>query len=109
MFPNPATAELVRHWDKKDGLGNTGVVGKHVLGEKFMRYRFDARKALTMPLLVIAGGKDYQAVVEPQRQLASDVRNGRTEVYADAGHFMWADEPERFARDVTRFLAAAVR
>ena len=109
MFPNPATAELVRQWDKKDGLGNTGIVGRYVLGEKFMRYRFDARDALSMPVLVIAGGKDLQAVVEPQRQLASDVPNGRAEVYPEAGHFMWADEPERFARDVTRFLAAALR
>ena len=109
MFPNPATAELVRHWDKKDGLGNTGIVGKHLISEKFMRYRFDARDALRMPVLVIAGGKDFQAVEEPQRQLASDVPNGRAEVYPDAGHFMWADEPERFARDVTKFLAGAVR
>ncbi|MDP8912819.1 MAG: alpha/beta hydrolase [Pseudomonadota bacterium] len=109
MFPDPATAELVRHWDKKDGLGNTGIVGRHLLNDKFMRYRFEARDALTMPVLVIAGGKDFQAVAEPQRQLASDVPNGRFLTYPDAGHFMWADAPERFATDLTEFLAKAVR
>ena len=108
MFPNRATEELVRTWDNKDGLGNTGVVGKHLINDKFMSYRFDARKALSMPVLVIAGGKDFQAVVEPQRQFAEDVPNGSSLVYPDAGHFMWADEPERFARDVTAFLARAL-
>ena len=109
MFPNAATEELVRHWDKKDGLGNTGIVGRHVLGEKFMRYRFEGRDALKMPVLVIAGGKDFQAVAEPQRQLASDVPSGRFLAYPDAGHFMWADAPERFAGDVTEFLAKGTR
>jgi proline iminopeptidase len=109
MFPNAATEELVRHWDKKDGLGNTGIVGRHVLGEKFMRYRFEEREALTMPVLVIAGGRDFQAVAEPQRQLAADVPNGRFLDYSDAGHFVWADAPERFARDVAEFLARAMR
>lgn len=108
MFPNPAVRELVRSWDKKDGLGNTGVVGKHLINDKFMRYRFDARSALTMPVLVIAGGKDFQAVEKPQRQLAADVPNGRFVVYPEAGHFVWADERDRFARDIASFLAKAL-
>jgi pimeloyl-ACP methyl ester carboxylesterase len=29
--------------------------------------------------------------------------------YSDAGHFVWADAPERFARDVAEFLARAMR
>lgn len=109
MFPDRATEELVRDWDNKDGLGNKGVVSKHLINGKFMSYRFDAREALSMPVLVVAGGKDFQAVVEPQRQLAEDVPNGRILVYPEAGHFMWADAPERFARDVTAFLAEVVR
>ena len=108
MFPKAATEELVRYWDKKDGLGNTGIVGRHLIDDKFMRYRFDARSALTMPVLVIAGGKDYQAVAEPQRQLAADVPNGRFLLYADAGHFLWGDERDRFARDVAAFLTKAL-
>ena len=109
MFPDRRTEELVRYWDKKDGLGNTGIVGRHAITEKFMRYRFDARRALTIPVLVIAGGKDFQAVVEPQRQLSKDVPNGQIIVYPNAGHFMWADEPERFARDVTAFLRVSAQ
>jgi pimeloyl-ACP methyl ester carboxylesterase len=33
------------------------------------------------------------------------VKNGRVIVYPNAGHFMFADEPERFATDVGAFVS----
>jgi pimeloyl-ACP methyl ester carboxylesterase len=32
------------------------------------------------------------------------VQNGRLLEYEGAGHFMWVEQPERFARDVSSFL-----
>ena len=62
-----------------------------------------------MPLLFIAGGRDFQTAVAPQRTLAARVRNGRVLIYPNAGHFMFADEPARFARDVATFVAKVSR
>ena len=58
-----------------------------------------------MPLLFIAGGRDHQTAIAPQRALAGRVRYGHLLIYPNAGHFMFADEPERFARDVAAFVA----
>jgi proline iminopeptidase len=57
-----------------------------------------------MPLLFIAVGRDFQTAIGPQRALARKVRNGQLTVYPTAGHFMFVDEPERFARDVEAFV-----
>ena len=62
-----------------------------------------------MPLLFIAGGRDFQTAIAPQRALAAQVRNGRVIIYPAAGHFMFADEPQRFAADVAAFVAKASR
>ena len=62
-----------------------------------------------MPLLFIAGGKDFQTAIGPQRALAAKVRDGKVIVYPDAGHFMFADDPERFAADVAAFVARVSR
>jgi len=70
-----------------------------------MDYRFSRADKITMPLLFIAGGRDFQTAIAPQRALASKVRDGRVLVYADAGHFMFDDEPDRFARDIAQFVA----
>jgi proline iminopeptidase len=107
MFPDPAIQELVRHWDKKDGLGNTGIVGRKIINADLLKYRFDKRDRLSMPVLIVAGERDYQAAVEPQTELAKNLRDGRIIVYPGSGHFMWAEQPDRFARDVTAFLAKA--
>jgi pimeloyl-ACP methyl ester carboxylesterase len=62
-----------------------------------------------MPLLFIAGGKDFQTAIAPQRALAAKVNDGRVIVYPNAGHFMFADEPERFAADVAAFVRGVSR
>jgi len=43
--------------------------------------------------------------VEPQKQFAQSLRNARFVSYPDAGHFVYLDAPDQFARDVIAFLA----
>ncbi|HET6535879.1 MAG TPA: alpha/beta hydrolase, partial [Sphingomicrobium sp.] len=105
MFPNPGIEEAVNKADTAGGLHNSGQKISDVLIKNgLLRYRFEKPQRLTMPVLIIAGGEDHQANVEPQRKLASELPNGRILVYPGAGHFMWVEQPKRFARDVVAFL-----
>jgi proline iminopeptidase len=105
MYPKPETMKLVDEADAEGGLRNTGEIGQAIIGQGFFGYRFDRAERLTMPVLVIAGGKDFQAVAEPQRALAQRVKRGLYLEYPEAGHFMFVEEPVRFGRDVTAFIA----
>ncbi|HYI63284.1 MAG TPA: alpha/beta hydrolase [Allosphingosinicella sp.] len=104
MFPNPETANLLKEADERGGLRNTGVVGGVLFRQGLLTYRFTHPENVRAPLLVIAGSRDRQAVPQPQRALARAVSNGRIVEYEGAGHFMWVEQPERFARDVSAFL-----
>lgn len=104
MYPDPETRKRVDEADAEGGLKNTGELGKAIFAAGIMDYRFDKAARLTMPVLVIAGGKDFQAVAEPQRALAARVPRGRYMEYPEAGHFMYVEDPVRFGRDVTAFI-----
>ncbi|MBA4804108.1 MAG: alpha/beta hydrolase [Brevundimonas sp.] len=105
MFPDPAIREAVEAADAADGLRNTGEIGRVLFGAGGLtEYRFDRVDRLTMPVLVIAGGADFQTVVEPQRALVRAAPDARIIEYAGRGHFMFVEEPERFAADVAAFL-----
>ena len=107
MFPDPATGELVDRLDAAEGLANTGEMGGALFAQGLVNYRFTAPARITAPVLIVAGGKDYQAVIEPQRALAAALPHGRLLEYPDNGHFMFVEDPTRFARDVSGFLADA--
>jgi pimeloyl-ACP methyl ester carboxylesterase len=55
-------------------------------------------------VLVIAGRHDGTARPEGLRELADRLPAATYIVYDDSGHFVYLDEPERFARDVAEFL-----
>lgn len=74
-----------------------------------LEYRFAQPRRLTMPVLVVAGEKDYQTGTGPQKAFAQALPKGLFLEYAGAGHFMFVEQPERFARDVTAFLQEAGR
>lgn len=109
MFPDPLVRDRVNWLDHIPGLANSGGLSGALFSEGLLNYRFDRPQRITMPLLFIAGGKDFQTAIAPQRALAAKVRDGRVIVYPNAGHFMFADEPERFARDVAAFVARVSR
>lgn len=103
MFPDPAIARKVETADAVDGA-NTGELAGAIFAQGFMNYRFTRVADLRAPVLVIAGERDLQAVVGPQRALAQALPDGRLRIYQGRGHFMFVEDPERFARDVTGFL-----
>lgn len=106
MFPDPAVMALVDETDATDGLRNTGEVGQALFGAGgLMNYRFDGHARLTMPVLIVAGLADFQTVIEPQRALAARLPDGRILEYPGRGHFMFVEDPERFAADLVAFLA----
>jgi proline iminopeptidase len=104
MFPNPATARQVNEADAENGLKNTGVVGNALFSQGLLTYRFSKAADLRAPVLVLTGSRDGQAVPEPQRAFVQALRDGRMIEYSGAGHFLWAEQPKRFARDVSSFL-----
>ena len=55
-------------------------------------------------MLVIAGEKDYQIGLQPQRDLAARLPDGHLVVIEGAGHFPHLDEPELFAETVLSFF-----
>lgn len=109
MFPDPLVRERVNWLDRIPGIANSGEMGGALFQQGLLDYRFDRPERITMPLLFIAGAQDFQTPIAPQRALADKVRDGRVIVYRDAGHFMFADEPERFAKDVAAFVRKVSR
>ena len=109
MFPDDAVRDRVNWLDHIPGVANSGQVGGALFGQGFAEYRFSRPVRLTMPLLFISGGRDMQTPMGPQRALAAKVRDGRVIVYPNAGHFMFADSPDRFAADVAAFVQRASR
>jgi len=104
MYPDPAVMTQVNETDASDGLHNTGEIFSALAKQGLLEYRFDRADRLTMPVLVIAGGSDFQAVVEPLRTFVERVPGARLIEYEGRGHFMFVEDPERFARDVSAFL-----
>jgi len=104
MYPDPETGRKVDAMDSANGLGNTGELGNALGAKGLWSYRFAGTGKVTAPTLVIAGGHDFQAVEAPQRDLAKALPRGRFLLYPEDGHFMFVEEPQRFAKDVIAFL-----
>jgi proline iminopeptidase len=105
IFPDPATEQILKEADEANGLRNTGVVGAALFRQGLLTYRFTRAAALQMPVLIIGGTRDFQSVIELHRDFVRTLPNGRLLEYEGAGHFMWVEQPERFARDVSTFLS----
>lgn len=104
MFPDPATGARVDALDNADGLGNSGEMSRALFAADLLHYRFLHPRQVTAPVLIIAGGKDLQAAIEPQRGLAEALPRATLLEYPENGHFMLVEAPDRFARDVSAFL-----
>jgi proline iminopeptidase len=109
MFPNPATRELLQRLENESGLKNTGELGRAVFGQGLTRYKFEGADQVAAPVLVIGGSRDFGAGPRTQRELARLLPRGRFVEYEGIGHWMFLEEPDRFARDVTKFFDTASR
>lgn len=104
MFPKAETEVLVNQADRTSGLRNTGELSAALIEQGILDYRFAYSERLTMPVLVIAGRRDLQAAIEPQRDFVTRLPRGVLSEWSEAGHFMFAEEPDRFAKEVSAFL-----
>lgn len=109
MFPGPAVASRLDSVEKAHGIRNTGELGNALFSRGLLRHRFDLHDRIPMPVLVLAGGRDGAARPEGLRELARRLPNARYVEFPRAGHFVYLDEPERFAREVATFLSGRTR
>jgi proline iminopeptidase len=105
MFPDSAVRRRLEAADTAGGLRNTGELGGAVFSQGLLAWSFGGHGRLAMPVLVIAGERDLQIGLEPQRDLARRLPRAELRVYEGAGHFMYLDAPDRFARDVIAFFS----
>lgn len=109
MYPDPAIMKLVDETDTMDGMSNNGDAAASLLAQGLMDYRFERTDRLTMPVLVIAGQEDHQTVIEPVRPFIAALPHGHLLEYEGRGHFMFVEDPKRFASDVFEFLKTSSR
>jgi proline iminopeptidase len=104
MFPDSVVRLRMEEVERAHGISNTGALGRGLFRSGLGSYRFTAADRLTMPVLLIAGRHDGTARPEGLRELADRLPAATFTIYEDSGHFVYLDEPERFARNVVEFL-----
>lgn len=105
MFPDPAVRTRIEEVEAAHGYRNTGEMGGALFRNGLLGYRFTRADRVTMPVLIVAGRHDGAARPEGLRELANRLPNATFMEYDRSGHFLYVDEPERFARDVIDFVA----
>ena len=101
-------AELRAGNDPPPVLPTDPTTEELVIAQEAMRDRLDLRGVAASfggPLLVCVGDRDEVVSVEEARELADGALQGRLEVFADAGHFLTTDQPERFDAVLLDFLS----
>jgi len=95
--------------DNASGLRNTGELGAAYFGpdSKFPCYRFTAFSQITMPTLIVVGKYDGAIGSKQMQTLAAKLPNSRFDELDRSAHFVYAEQPAKFVRDVTAFLASA--
>lgn len=60
---------------------------------------------LRLPVLLILGDQDRSATPDQMRALAAQLPDARLSLYPDTGHSTFAEQPERFNRELAAFAA----
>jgi pimeloyl-ACP methyl ester carboxylesterase len=104
MFPDSLRRKLQDSIDKASGLRNTGELSNAQFNAGLLNYQFKAFDRLTMPVLVVVGGKDRAVGGAPMRQLATRLPNARLVELPRGGHFVYLEQPAEFAQAVISFI-----
>ncbi len=104
MFPDPTVAQRMDSVNQARRVRNTGEMSRALFAAGLLQYRFTQFGRLTMPVLVISGRHDGAAGPAGQRELARRIRSARYVEYERSGHFVYLDEPDRFAREISAFV-----
>ena len=94
-------------WDDRSGLHNTGELSRAYFApeRQYLCWRFSAFDRLTMPVLVMGGRYDGAIPSGQMRALARELPHARFDEFMRSAHFPYAEESDKFARDIARFLA----
>ncbi len=107
MYRDPTMAARLDSVGAAHGTRNTGEMGRALFGSgELMSYRLGDPARVAVPVLVVAGRHDGAARPEGLRELARVLPNARYLEYEGSGHFVYLDEPERFARDLARLVSS---
>lgn len=106
MFPQPAVEHRMDSVNTARNVRNTGELSRALFAAGLLQYRFTAYDRLRMPVLVVAGMHDGAAGPAGLRELARRLPNARFVEYERSGHFVYLDEPDRFAREIAAFVIA---
>jgi proline iminopeptidase len=106
MFPDATVNARIDSANAAHGIRNTGELGRALFNKGLLQYRFRAFASLRMPVLVVAGVHDRAVPMEGLRELVERLPNARFIAFEESGHFMFLDEPRRFADEIARFLRA---
>lgn len=105
MFPDSGRRAVQDSVDKASGLRNTGELSKALFDSGLLKYQFSAFDKLTMPVLVVVGGKDRAVGGPPQEVLAARIKRAKYVELPQGGHFPYLEEPTEFAAAVVGFLS----
>lgn len=96
--------------DAASGLSNTGELSRFCFGpdSQFLCYKFTAYDRLTMPALIMVGKYDGAVGVDQMRCLADHLPHARFDEFDESAHFPYAEEPERFEKDLADFLSSSI-
>lgn len=104
MFPNPTVEQRMDSVNAARKVRNTGELSRALFQAGLLQYRFTAYDRLAMPVLLIAGKHDGAAGPAGLRELARRLPNARFVEYEHSGHFVYLDEPDRFASEIAAFV-----
>lgn len=105
VYGNPAkvTPELVdRYYDMALRAGNRRALGYRMdLGFSDGSVRI---KTLTLPTLIVWGGRDRLIPLQSGRQFARDIVYSRLVVFDDLGHLPHQEDPQQTVGELLRFM-----
>jgi proline iminopeptidase len=104
IFPDSSVARRLDSVTTAMKVVYGSEVSGAVLNAGMNRYRFTQFERLTMPVLVIAGARDGAVIPAGLEPLAEKLPHARYVELENSGHFVYLDEPERFAKEVAAFL-----
>jgi pimeloyl-ACP methyl ester carboxylesterase len=85
-------------------IAGAGELGRALFAAGVLRYRFTDFARMTMPVLGIADRFDGAAGPVGVRELVRRLPDARYVEFEHSGHFVYLDEPERFATEVASFV-----
>jgi len=98
----PEVRRQVHDWIAQGYLDHEG---EELVSEPLKPPAFGRLGEIRVPTLVIMGDLDERATLDACRRLATDIPDARLEVFESVAHLVNLEQPDRFTRLVTDFLA----